>query len=388
MNLTKNNRRNKMKKNLIFKLCFIVGIFLIILTACDLGTKQWANITFSLEGPTLEGRATQEGRSSSSRYIHPDAESIEFKLYTGNRLLIETHVDASTKNTDGQVLIRLEKVPLNDPNLRAEIEVRGNQTGSNDPSLLGQNSIHLGRIGLGYTKLTLGVKPVEKDLKTATYESGDNGTNLTYTAGDISKVWKIKMLNQKGLYTISGDYNSANIYLYDSDGKNYQNSLFIGGEEGPRTLVFYHPEDKASTYYAYFESKEWGGLPEGGKLEQDILITIKEDGSFIEILDGYVEYLGGGNNADEKKSLTIYNPYPFTLNLTNTIENADEYPDSQDKFTFEGFPDVLLPGKSEEFTVNFHDPDFDSTTYSVKSTISAPGLKDFVLHFTGTSSGT
>ena len=88
----------------------------------------------------------------------------------------------------------------------------------------------------------------------------------------------------------------------------------------------------------------------------------------------------------KKKSLTIYNPYPFTLNLTNTIENADEYPDSQDKFTFEGFPDVLLPGKSEEFTVNFH-PDNSGETYSVKSTISAPGVSDFVLQFTGTGSG-
>jgi len=36
-------------------------------------------------------------------------------------------------------------------------------------------------------------------------------------------------------------------------------------------------------------------------------------------------------------SFTIYNPYPFTLNLTNTIENADEEgvnPDSKDKFIY------------------------------------------------------
>ena len=210
-----------MKKNLIFKLCFIVGIFLIILSACDLGTKQWANLTFSIEGPTLEGRATQEGRSSSSRYIHPDAESIEFKLYTGNRLLIETHVDASTKNTDGQVLIRLEKVPLNDPNLRAEIKVWKNGGPTPDPSLLGENTIHLGRIGLGYTKLTLGVLPVGEDLGTATYEDyGDDGIYLEPSQGVLTNIWKIQMYHKKGLYTISGDYNSANIYLYDSDGKN------------------------------------------------------------------------------------------------------------------------------------------------------------------------
>ncbi len=98
------------------------------------------------------------------------------------------------------------------------------------------------------------------------------------------------------------------------------------------------------------------------------------------------------NQLSPEISFTIYNPYPFTLNLTNTIDNVDEEgvnPDSKDKFKFTDFPKVLLPGKSEKFTVNFH-PD-NSGTYRVKSTISAPGVSgvsDFVLLFTGTGSGT
>ena len=284
---------------------------------------------------------------------------------------------------NGQVSLTVKNVPLNDPNLRAKIEVRGD-----DNTLLGENTIHLGRIGLGYTKLTLGVKPVGNDLETATYEDyGDDGIYLEPSQGVLTNIWKIQMYHKKGLYTISGDYNSANIYLYDSDGKKYQNSFLINDNDGQKTRVFYHPEDKASTYYAYFES-QGGVLPVGWKLEQDILIT-KENGRSIEIL--YEEYLVEFNNADDKNSFTIYNPYPFPLILTNTIENADEYLDSEDKFNFEGFPGVLvlLPGKSKKFTVIFH-PDNSGTytTYSVKSTISAPGLKDFVLHFTGTGSGT
>jgi hypothetical protein len=354
MNLTKKNRRNKMKKNLIFKLCFIVGIFLIILTACDLGTKQWANLTFSIEGPTLEGRATQEGRSSSSRYIHPDAESIEFKLYTGNRLLIETHVDASTKNTDGQVLIRLEKVPLNDPNLRAEIKVWGNQTGSG-PSLLGQNSIHLGRIGLGYTKLSLGVKPAEKDLKTATYESGPNGTNLTYTPRDSSAVWKIQMYQQKGLYTIEAYEND--LVLYASDGRQYKNTFLIPGGDGT-TLVFYHPKDEPSTYYLASSSNTQFSINYGTKLEQEILVTqYDENDEYDKILGnpGEVDFREiSSDDSPKTHSFTIYNPYPFTLNLKYKIDNAegDEVDqESKDKFTFEGFPDdvlFLLPGESKK----------------------------------------
>ena len=228
-----------MKKNLIFKLCFIVGIFLIILTACDLGTKQWANITFSLEGPTLEGRATQEGRSSSSRYIHPDANYLIFELFSGNTSLSKT---TQSITHDEDISIRLEKVPLNDPNLRAEIKVWGPEDGQ----LLGENSIHLGRIGLGYTKLSLGVKPAEGTFTTAEYESGPNGTNLTDTEGDTSKVWKIKMLSQKGLYTIEA-YESRP-ELYTSDGRQYKNTFLIPGGDGT-TLVFYHPKDEPSTYY-------------------------------------------------------------------------------------------------------------------------------------------
>jgi hypothetical protein len=382
-----------MKKNLIFKLCFIVGIFLIILTACDLGTNnkiKRANLTFSLEGPVIEQVRANSRASNSARYIHPNANYLIFELFSGEKRLDTQTI--SIKSGTKSISITVKGVPLNDPNLRAEIKVWGNGP-TQGADLLGQNSIHLGRIGLGYTKLTLGVKPESgANVAYVGVQVGEDEDPNIYleTYGTYADTFNIQMFDKKGLYTIS-DYNSANIYLYDSDGKNYQNSFFIDDDVyGQKTRVFYHPEDKASTYYAYFES-QGGVLPVGWKLEQDILIT-KENGRSIEIL--YEEYLVEFNNADDKNSFTIYNPYPFTLNLEYKIDNADEEgvnPDSKDKFKFTDFPEVLLPGKSKEFTVNFHDPDFDSTTYttySVKSTISAPGLKDFVLHFTGTSSGT
>jgi hypothetical protein len=123
MNLTKKNRRNKMKKNLIFKLCFIVGIFLIILTACDLGTNnkiKRANITFNLEGPAIEQVRANSKASSSSRYIHPYASSLIFELFSG-----EKRLDTQTIPIKGDknISITVKGVPLNDPNLRAEIEV-------------------------------------------------------------------------------------------------------------------------------------------------------------------------------------------------------------------------------------------------------------------------
>ena len=150
-----------MKKNLIFKLCFIVGIFLIILTACDLGTKQWANITFSLEGPAIEQARANSGASSSARYIHPYASSLKFELFSGKELLDSQTI--SIQSGTKSISITVKGVPLNDPNLRAEIEVWGTMTGG-PLSILGQNSIHLGRIGLGYTKLTLGVLPDRKSV--------------------------------------------------------------------------------------------------------------------------------------------------------------------------------------------------------------------------------
>jgi hypothetical protein len=363
-------------------LIFALGFFF----ACSLGTQNYGKLSLSIEIPEYIKTEPNE-QANNARFIHPDGDRLEFELYTKSRVIHTQSIALKSESESPSpqtVSITVGKVPYNVP-LFAKITVFGEKTPTQgDEALLGSNDIYIGYLKSGNNKLTLGVKPVGNDLGTATYED-DEYDGIYLDATDYEFVWEIKMLSQKGLYTIVAQQND--LVLYASDGRQYKNTHSIKGQDGYYTLVFYHPENKASTYYLASSSGNEFSINYGTKLEQDILIT-KKVGSSIEILDGYVEYLGGGNNADEKKSLTIYNPYPFTLNLTNTIENADEYPDSQDKFTFEGFPDVLLPGKSEEFTVNFHDPDFDSTTYSVKSTISAPGLKDFVLHFTGTSSGT
>ena len=364
-----------MKKNLIFKLCFIVGIFLIILSACDLGTKQWANLTFSLEGPTLEGRATQEGRSSSSRYIHPDANYLIFELFSGNTSLSKT----TQSITDGKdISIRLEKVPLNDPNLRAEIKVWKNGP-TQGADLLGQNSIHLGRIGLGYTKLTLGVKPVSG--ANVAYEMMDEDGIYLYNSSDIvADTFNIKMYPQKGLYTLESSVD--NIYLYDSDGKNYKNSFFINDGNTNNTLIFYHPEDKANTYYAYL-SKETDYL-DGYKLAQDILITRPDDydpgNNVIVASEENINfgYLSPSGNSSTEIFFTIYNPYPFTL-----YPNYSSKGESLEDFTFKDFPDAILPGTSKEFTVIF---ETTKPSVSVSITISANGLESFVMIFTGTSS--
>lgn len=375
-----------MKKNLIFKLCFIVGIFLIILTACDLGTKQWANITFSLEGPTLEGRATQEGRSSSSRYIHPDADYLIFELFSGNTSLSKT---TQSITHDEDISIRLEKVPLNDPNLRAEIEVWGTKPEAPVPSILilGQNSIHLGRIGLGYTKLTLGVKPAEGTFETATYESDDNGTNLTYTPRDSSAVWKIQMYQQKGLYTIEAYEND--LVLYASDGRQYKNTHSIKGQDGYYTLVFYHPKDEPSTYYlASSDGKEFS-INSGKKLDQDILVTQKSNNSSSILANPGKVYFEEISSDDSPKthSFTIYNPYSQALSFTTKFENGTANAgttvptDSWEKFTAPDFPDSLPPGGKKEFEIIFT-PTYNEKVFA-DFTIQAEGLGNFVLELSG-----
>ncbi|HUH43536.1 MAG TPA: hypothetical protein VLZ44_00030 [Treponemataceae bacterium] len=381
-----------MKKNLIFKLCFIVGIFLIILTACDLGTKQWANITFNLEGPAIEQARANSGASSSARYIHPDADYLIFELFSGNTSLSKT----TQSITDGKdISIRLEKVPLNDPNLRAEIKVWGTKPGDTDPSILGENTIHLGRIGLGYTKLTLGVKPVEKDLKTVKYESGVDGTNLTYTPRDSSAVWKIQMYQQKGLYTIEA-YESRP-ELYASDGRVYKNTHPIQtGTEDDYTLVFYHPKDEASTYYLASSSNNEFYINSGTKLEQKILVTQKSNDEN----DEYDEILGNPddvkfetvykNNPPKTLSFTIYNPYSQALSFTTKFEketgelDGDTIP-GNDKFSTEDFPASLPPGGRRDFDIIFTPTNNDEVFADF--TIQAEGLGNFVLELSGSGSG-
>ena len=255
--------------------------------------------------------------------------------------------------------------------------------------LLGQNSIHLGRIGLGYTKLTLGVKPVEKDLKTATYESGDNGTNLTYTAGDTSKVWEIKMLSQKGLYTIEA-YESRP-ELYTSDGRQYKNTFLIPGGDGT-TLVFYHPKDEPSTYYLASSSGKEFSISYGTKLEQKILVTQKsndDDSSSILGNSDNVDFNGiPSNDSTKTLSFTIYNPYPYTLNFTEELSNSESEsvpPNSKDKFRTKDFPTSLPPGGRRDFDIIFTPTNNDE--FFADFTIQAEGLGNFVLELSGSGSG-
>jgi len=377
-------------------LIFALGFFF----ACSLGTQRYGKLSLSIEVPDYLKTETNE-QPSNARFIHPDGEKLEFQLFVRDELFFEQTIPLNPESQSPQkVSISVDKVPYNVP-LFAKITVFGEKTPTQgDEALLGSNDIYIGYLKSGNNKLTLGVKPVS-DANVAYQKQEKQGQEFIYleSADTSAGTFNIEMFPKKGLYTISG-YDSANIYLYDSDGKKYQNSLFIGGEEGLKTCVFYHPEDKASTYYAYLSSQTINLY--GEKLDQDILITRYDDNMDSDVIViseenidfGYLSPWSG--NSSTEIFFTIYNPYPFTLNLKYKIENADEVSnpapspaDSKDKFKFTDFPKVLLPGKSEKFTVNFH-PDNSGTytTYSVKSTISAPGLKDFVLHFTGTGSGT
>jgi len=256
-------------------------------------------------------------------------------------------------------------------------------------SILGQNSIHLGRIGLGYTKLSLGVKPAEKDLKTATYESDDNGTNLTYTPRDSSAVWKIQMHPKNGLYTIVS--SESDLELYASDGRQYKNTFLIPGYNGT-TRVFYHPKDEPSTYYLASSSGKEFSISYGTKLEQKILVTQKsndDDSSSILGNSDNVDFNGiPSNDSTKTLSFTIYNPYPYTLNFTEELSNSESEsvpPNSKDKFRTKDFPTSLPPGGRKEFYIIF-DPK-ESGSFFADFTIQAEGLGNFVLELSGSGSG-
>lgn len=351
---------------LIFAISFIF--------ACSLGTQSYGKLSLSIEVPEYIKTETNE-QPSNARFIHPNGDRLEFELYTKSRVIhTQTIALKSESNSPQRVSITVDKVPYNVP-LSAKITVFGKTTSVHGyEGLLGSNDIYIGYLKSGNNKLTLGVKPIGGVNVEYVYD--EDGIFLSkMEEGSSADTFNIKMYPKKGLYTVYGYFD--NIYLYDSDGKNYQNSFFINGGNTNNTLIFYHPEDKANTYYAYL-SKETDYL-DGYKLAQDILITKPGDMGGDEIV-----YSGADVTIYDTKNFTIYNPYPFTLNLTCKIDNADEVsnPDSKDKF--EGFPDVLvlLPGQSKEFTVNFQDSD---KKYRVKSTISAPGVvSDFVLLFTGT----
>ena len=239
-------------------LIFALGFFF----ACSLGTQNYGKLSLSIEVPDYLKTETNE-QPSNARFIHPNGDRLEFELYTESRVI---HTQTITLNPQPNnpkpqtVSITVDKVPYNVP-LSAKITVFGKTTPNQENEvLLGSNDIYIGYLKSGNNKLTLGVKPEGGvNVEYVGVQVGADEDIYLETYGNYADTFNIEMFPKKGLYTISGDYNSANIYLYDSDGKNYQNSFFIDDVYGQKTRVFYHPEDKASTYYAYFESKEWGG---------------------------------------------------------------------------------------------------------------------------------
>ena len=356
-------------------LIFALGFFF----ACSLGTQRYGKLSLSIEIPEYLKTEPNE-QPSNARFIHPNGDRLEFKLYTERRVIHTQSIALKSENGSPQTVpISVDKVPYNVP-LFAEITVYGPPNPAvpmpdGGYSILGQNTIDIGPLRYPNRTITLGVKPVSgENVAYQKQEEQGQGIHLVST-GNSADTFNIEMFPKKGLYTISV-YNSANIYLYDSDGKNYQNSFSIDLGNGSYSRVFYHPENEASTYYAYLSSAISNLY--GEKLEQDILITRRDDDDVADVIVGSEELPITINS--EGRSFTIYNPYPFTLNLAYTIDNADE----ENKFTFKGFPEVLLPGKSEEFTVNLHNPE-NVDTYSV--TISANGLEDLVLIFTGSAFG-
>ena len=287
---------------------------------------------------------------------------------------------------NGQVSLTVKNVPLNDPNLRAKIEVRGD-----DNTLLGENTIHLGRIGLGYTKLTLGVKPVGNDLETATYEDEDGDIFLNVTGYEGFTVLEIKMLSQKGLYTIEVD-SLDDLVLYASDGRQYKNTHPIQTGEMDKTLVFYHPKDEASTYYLASSPGNSIDTMSGTKLEQKILVTQKsDDSSYILDNSNQVSFVDFYENQPKSFSFTIYNPYSYALSFTTKFKNETVTPitggepfESKNNFKTNSFPHSLPPGKSQKFEIIF-EPEKNGN-FSADFTIQAAGLDDFVLELSGSES--
>jgi hypothetical protein len=190
---------------------------------------------------------------------------------------------------------------------------------------------------------------------------------------------KSKCTTKKGLYTIEVD-SLDDLVLYASDGRVYKNTHPIPGNDGT-TLVFYHPENKASTYYLASSS---GNSISGAKLDQDILVTQKSDETdeYDEILINKENVSFAIESGNEQKfeilSFTIYNPYSQALNFTTKFENET----GKDKFSTKDFPASLPPGKSEEFYIIFEPKGIGE--FSAEFTIQADGLGDFVLNLTGT----
>lgn len=364
---------------LIFAISFIF--------ACSLGTQSYGKLSLSIEVPEYIKTEPNE-QANNARFIHPNGDSLEFELYTERRVIHTQTIPLNPKSNSPQTVpISVDKVPYNVP-LFAKITVYGTNPPTGDPILLGQNTIDIGKLRYPNRKLTLGVKPVNNDDTVISleyvYDEDSRIVRFDWEGGSFPDPFNIIMYPQKGLYTVYGYFNSThpsdsdNIYLYDSEGKTYQNSFLINSQYDPKFRVFYHPEDKANTYYAYL-SGEINYLY-GEKLEQDILIT-RPDGDGGNLIVKSVE---SGGEIDvyplsrKEISFTIYNPYPFTLNPKYSIKE-----ENLERVTFTKFPIAILPGTSKEFTVIFESIE-DSEEIPI--TISANGLKDLVLTFIGSYS--
>ncbi len=372
---------------LIFAISFIF--------ACSLGTQSYGKLSLSIEVPEYIKTEPNE-QANNARFIHPNGDSLEFELYTERRVIHTQTIPLNPKSNSPQTVpISVDKVPYN-VSLFAKITVYGNLAPVAGNSILGQNTIDIGKLRYPTQKLTLGVKPVSDTtvayvgFQVSEYEDPDIELDTDDTYADT---FNIEMFPKKGLYTISCN-NSEHIYLYDSEGKTYPNSFLINGLE-QSTRVFYHPENKASTYYAYLSS-ETSNLY-GYKLDQDILVTqYDENDEYDEIVGSEWNidfgYLSPSGNSSTEITFTIYNPYSYALSFTTKFKNETVTPitggepfESKNNFKTNSFPHSLPPGKSQKFEIIF-EPE-KSGSFFADFTIQAEGLGNFVLKLSGSGSG-
>lgn len=363
----------KSKKKLLLPAVLFLGILVLGFgLSCSMEGQVYGRLTLALEVPQLPASKAGTG-PVSSRFIHPAGATLSFKLYANNTLFNKQTIALDPDSPKPQTAtLTIENVPYN-KELRAEIRVYGETTPvQGDEELLGSNDIYIGYLKSGNNEFSFGIKPVTDTTVEYMKSQGDHISFYTLE-GTNADTFNITMYPKKGLYTVYGYFDK--IYLYDSEGKNYQNSFLINGDDDQNFRVFYHPEDSPSTYYAYL-SEETSVL-NGYKLDQGILIT---RGDYVpdEIVNSGGEIYFGQLSQEISSttiSFTIYNPYPFTLN-----PNYNREEDNPQSFTFNDFPDIILPGTSKEFTVIF---ETEKNEVNVPITISANKLENFVLNFTG-----
>lgn len=361
------------------------AIFLMVGCSLQAYNPDTGNFSITIQLPDyLASKQVANGR-----LIHPDAEVLEATISTASGSIVAT-VKQSLGGKD-TITLNFDDVPK-DEVLKLKIEVYVEFTSDNGSikQILGTHESTFGPLKAGVNNLKVGIVPDPDFINGYLEDDGDSYwtdfddiedyiQNQIFKLTDVSKgLWYINWIDESGpmdsdptvsVYTSEGlllAKNLTKVEAANGSDYTYKNYFFYNTSQEDLYLLARNMPQDTEELNLYIEL-----------FDQDLVLTYPGDDDVIFFVEedepiylGLV-YLSAGQSGPLTKSITIHNPYPFAITLTNDA-----------LIKYEGYTD----GSGDNQKPNPNAFSIVDATLPINTTIPAGGKKEFTVQYAPTVS--